>query len=362
MYQLQKTIWHINNQNYHEYITQALEQKKLFVIDYHDLLLPYVNKVREIKEIRTTLYGSRFLMFLTPSGTLRPVAIELVRPPGDGKPQWKQAFTPSWDSTGAWLWKLAKVHFLSHDAGIHQLYSHWVRTHSCTEPYIIASNRQLSAMHPIYRLLHPHFRYTMEINALARESLINYGGIIESCFSPGKYSIELSAVAYGQLWRFDQEALPADLIRRGMAEEDPNSPHGLKLAIEDYPYANDGLVLWDAIKDWVTNYVNHYYPEPNLVTSDEELQAWWTEIRTIGHQDKKDEPWWPILETPQDLIKILTTMIWVTSGHHAAVNFGQYDFAGYVPGRSTISRVKMPCEDPTEDSWESFKQSPENHL
>lgn len=54
----------------------------------------------------------------------------------------------------------------------------------------------------------------MEINALARESLINAGGIIESSFSPGKYSLELSAVAYGKEWRFDQEALPADLIRR----------------------------------------------------------------------------------------------------------------------------------------------------
>lgn len=69
-------------------------------------------------------------------------------------------------------------------------------------------------MHPIYRLLHPHFRYTIEINALARESLINAGGIIESSFSPGKYSIELSSAAYDKLWRFDTEALPADLIRR----------------------------------------------------------------------------------------------------------------------------------------------------
>ncbi|KAK9072572.1 hypothetical protein SSX86_009007 [Deinandra increscens subsp. villosa] len=343
-------------------LEQALQQKKLFVIDYHDLLLPYVNKVREIKEMRTTLYGSRLLMFLTTSGTLRPIAIELVRPPGNGKPQWKQAFTPAWDSTGRWLWKLAKVHFLAHDTGVHQLVSHWVRTHCCTEPYIIASNRQLSAMHPIYRLLHPHFRYTLEINALARESLINCGGIIESCFSPGKYSIEISSIAYGQLWRFDQEALPADLISRGMAEEDPNSPHGLKLAIEDYPYANDGLVLWDAIKGWVTDYVNHYYPDANLVSSDNELQSWWTEIRTLGHQDKKDEPWWPSLETPQDLIKILTTMIWVASGHHAAVNFGQYDYGGYVPGRSTIARVKMPCEDPTEESWERFREKPEAEL
>lgn len=83
-----------------------------------------------------------------------------------------------------------------------------------TEPYIIATNRQLSAMHPIYRLLHPHFRYTMEINALARSALINAGGIIESAFSPGKYSIQLSSAAYDLQWRFDTQALPADLISR----------------------------------------------------------------------------------------------------------------------------------------------------
>ncbi|KAK9058562.1 hypothetical protein SSX86_023404 [Deinandra increscens subsp. villosa] len=343
-------------------LEEAIENKKLFIIDYHDLFLPYVHKVRELKNMRTTLYGSRTLMYLTPTGTLRPLAIELVRPPGNDKPQWKHVFTPCWDATGMWLWKLAKVHVLAHDSAYHQLYSHWMRTHCCTEPYIIATNRQLSKMHPIHSLLHPHFRYTMEINALAREALINCGGIIESCFSPGKYSIELSSVAYGQLWRFDHEALPADLIARGMAVEDPDSPHGLKLAIEDYPYANDGLVLWDIIKAWVTDYVNHYYPEDNLVESDDELQAWWTEIRIVGHADKKDEPWWPILATPKDLIGILTTIIWVASGHHAAVNFGQYDYAGYIPNRTTIARVKMPCEDPTDDEWEAFKHRPEDEL
>lgn len=89
-----------------------------------------------------------------------------------------------------------------------------LRTHCCTEPYIIAANRQLSVLHPIYKLLCPHFRYTMEINALAREALINAGGIIESSFSPKSYSIELSSVAYDKLWRFDLQALPADLIYR----------------------------------------------------------------------------------------------------------------------------------------------------
>ncbi|XP_022874513.1 linoleate 13S-lipoxygenase 2-1, chloroplastic-like [Olea europaea var. sylvestris] len=341
-------------------LEKALEQKKLFILDYHDLLLPYVNKVRELKG--TTLYGSRTLFFLMPSGTLRPLAIELTRPPIDGKPQWKDVFQPCWDATGIWLWRLAKAHVLAHDSGLHQLVSHWLRTHCCVEPYIISTNRQLSAMHPIYRLLHPHLRYTMEINALAREALINADGIIEKAFSPGKYCAELCSAAYDQLWQFDLQALPADLINRGMAVEDPTAPHGLKLTIEDYPYANDGLLLWDAIKQWITDYVTYYYPEANLVKSDNELQAWWTEIQTVGHGDKKDEPWWPVLETSEDLIGILTNMVWVTSGHHAAVNFGQYDFAGYFPNRPSIARAIMPKENPNDAEKEQFLNRPEEFL
>lgn len=341
-------------------VEEAVQQKKLFILDYHDLLLPFVNKVNELKG--TVLYGSRTLFYLTPNGTLRPLAIELTRPPVDDKPQWKQVYCPTWYATGAWLWRIAKAHVLAHDSGYHQLVSHWLRTHCCTEPYIIASNRQLSAMHPIYRLLFPHFRYTMEINGTAREALINANGVIESSFSPGKYSMELSSVAYDLEWRFDREALPEDLISRGLAEEDPNAPYGLRLTIEDYPFASDGLVLWDILKQWVTNYVNHYYPQANLIECDEELQAWWLEIKNVGHGDKKDEPWWPELKTPNDLIGIVTTIIWVTSGHHAAVNFGQYSYAGYFPNRPTIARSKMPTEDPTDEEWEDFLNKPEEAL
>ncbi|XP_058729965.1 linoleate 13S-lipoxygenase 2-1, chloroplastic-like isoform X2 [Vicia villosa] len=159
-------------------VEEAIEQKKLFILDYYDFFMPLVEEVRKLEG--TTLYGSRTLFFLTPDGALRPLAIELARPLMNGKPQWRQVFTPSWHSTEVWLWRLAKTHVLAHDAGFHQLVSHWLRTHCSTEPYIIATNRQLSAMHPIYRLLLPHFRYTLEINALAREKLINVDGIIES--------------------------------------------------------------------------------------------------------------------------------------------------------------------------------------
>ncbi|CAL1409503.1 unnamed protein product [Linum trigynum] len=342
-------------------LDDAIQQKKLFMLDYHDVLLPFVGKTRELDN--TTLYGSRTVFYLCPAGTLRPLAIELTRPPLDGKPQWKKVYVPNYSSaTDVWLWRFAKAHVLSHDSAYHQLISHWLRTHCCTEPYIIAAKRQLSAMHPVHRLLLPHFRYTMEINALARQALINAGGVIESTFAPLKYCMQASSAIYGQSWRFDKEGLPHDLINRGLAVEDPSAPHGVKLTIEDYPYANDGLLIWDSIKTWVTDYVNQYYPDSQSVSSDAELQAWWSEVRNQGHEDKKDEPWWPTISTQQDLVEVCTTIIWVVSGHHAAVNFGQYAFGGYFPNQPTTARVKMPDEDPTEDEWKLFIEKPEQAL
>ncbi|WJX38978.1 linoleate 13S-lipoxygenase [Trifolium repens] len=350
----------IESQITYSTVEEAIKEKKLFMLDYHDLYLPYVSKVREIKG--TTLYGSRTLFFLNSEGILKPLAIELTRPPIDGKPQWAQVFKPDSDSTNLWLWRLAKAHVLAHDSGHHELISHWLRTHCVVEPIIIATHRQLSSMHPIYRLLHPHLRYTMEINSIAREVLINADGILEISFTPKKYTMEISSVAYDKLWQFDLQALPNDLINRGMAVEDVNAQHGIKLTIEDYPFANDGLLIWDTIKQWVTEYVNHYYPSSSIVESDQELQAWWTEIRTKGHADKSEEPWWPKLKTPKDLINIITTIAWVASAHHSAVNFTQYTYGGFFPNRPTIARHNMPTEDPTKEEWEKFMNNPEQTL
>ncbi|KAF8783840.1 hypothetical protein HU200_000280 [Digitaria exilis] len=319
---------------------EALAKNKLFMLDYHDKFLPYVNKVRELDD--TTLYASRTVLFLTEDGTLRPIAIELTRPKSKNLPQWRQVFTPGSSMTDAWLWQLAKTHVLAHDTGYHQLVSHWLRTHCCVEPYIIAAHRQLSEMHPIYRLLHPHFRFTMEINAQARGMLISAGGFIESSFSPGKLSMELSSGIYDRYWRFDMEALPADLVRRGMAFE--RNDGTLQLTVEDYPYANDGMLVWDSIKEWVSDYVWFYYTCASEIARDVELQAFWTEVRTKGHEDKQHETWWPTLDCHESLVHTLTTIIWVASGHHAAVNFGQYPYAGYFPNRPTIARRNMPTE------------------
>lgn len=142
-----------------------------------------------------------------------------------------------------------------------------------------------------------------------------------------------------------------------MAVEDSSCPHGVRLLIEDYPYAVDGLEIWGAIKAWVQDYCNLYYKTDEMVQEDPELQTWWTEVREKGHGDKRDEPWWPKMESCKDLIECCTIIIWVASALHAAVNFGQYPYGGYAPNRPSTSRRFIPEINTPE--YEELKSNPE---
>ena len=46
------------------------------------------------------------------------------------------------------------------------------------------------------------------------------------------------------------------------------------LRIKDYPYAEDGLLLWGALKEYFEAYVELYYTTDEAVQNDRWLQAW----------------------------------------------------------------------------------------
>ncbi|XP_034218773.1 probable linoleate 9S-lipoxygenase 5 [Prunus dulcis] len=321
-------------------VHEALKQNKLFILDHHDALMPYL---RRINSTSNKIYASRTVLFLKSDGTLKPLVIELSLPHPDGDQfgRISKVYTPAEEGVEGSIWQLAKAYVAVNDSGYHQLISHWLNTHAVCEPVVIATNRQLSVVHPIYKLLHPHFRDTMNINAFARQILINAGGILETTVFPARYAMEMSSVVYKD-WVFTEQALPADLIKRGVAVKDANSPHGLRLLIEDYPYAVDGIEIWFAIKTWVEDYCSFYYKTDDIIQEDTELQSWWKELVEEGHGDKKDEPWWPKMQTREDLVETCTIIIWTASALHAAVNFGQFPYAGYLPNRPTLSRKFMP--------------------
>ncbi|XP_021817422.1 probable linoleate 9S-lipoxygenase 5 [Prunus avium] len=321
-------------------VYEALKQNKLFILDHHDALMPYL---RRINSTSNKIYSSRTILFLKSDGTLKPLVIELSLPHPDGDQfgRISKVYTPAEEGVEGSIWQLAKAYVAVNDSGVHQLISHWLNTHAACEPVVITTNRQLSVVHPIYKLLYPHFRDTMNINAFARQIVINAGGILETTVFPARYAMEMSSVVYKD-WVFTEQALPADLIKRGVAVKDANSPHGLRLLIEDYPYAVDGIEIWFAIKTWVEDYCSFYYKTDDIIQKDTELQSWWKELVEEGHGDKKDEPWWPKMQTREDLVETCTIIIWTASALHAAVNFGQYPYAGYLPNRPTISRKFMP--------------------
>lgn len=337
-------------------VQQALASNRLYILDHHDRFMPFLIDINNLED--NFIYATRTLLFLRGDGTLAPLAIELSLPHIQGGLTTAKStvYTPASTGVESWVWQLAKAYVNVNDYCWHQLISHWLNTHAVMEPFVIATNRQLSVTHPVHKLLQPHYRDTMNINALARQTLINGGGIFEMTVFPRKFALEMSSVFYKD-WKFTEQALPDDLIKRGVAVADPSSPCKVRLLIEDYPYATDGLAIWHAIEQWVAEYLAIYYPNDGVLQGDVELQAWWKEVREVGHGDLKDAAWWPKMQTVAELGKACTTIIWIGSALHAAVNFGQYPYAGYLPNRPSVSRRPMP--EPGTKEYAQLEREPE---
>jgi linoleate 9S-lipoxygenase len=248
-------------------VQNALKGNRLFILDHHDHFMPFLDKINKLDG--NFIYASRTILLLKDDGTLKPLAIELSLPHPDGQQHGavSKVYTPANTGVESQIWQLAKAYASVNDSAWHQLISHWLNTHAVIEPFVIATNRQLSVVHPVHKLLSPHYRDTMNINALARQTLINADGIFEKTVFPGKYALEMSSVVYKN-WKFTEQALPVDLVKRGVAVPDPTSPYNVRLLIKDYPYAVDGLVIWWAIERWVGEYLAIYYPNTSDVTKE----------------------------------------------------------------------------------------------
>jgi arachidonate 15-lipoxygenase len=246
-------------------------------------------------------------------GQLVPVAIQINPKEGKQSP----ILTPFDDPS---IWSYAKCCVQIADANHHEMNSHLCRTHFVMEPFAVVTPRQLAENHPLRILLKPHFRFMLANNDLGRQRLVNRGGPVDELLAGTlQESLQIVVDAY-QDWSLDQFALPKELKNRGVDDVE-NLPH--------YPYRDDGMLLWNAINKFVFNYLELYYKTPEDLKADVELQAWARELvaqdggRVKGMSDR--------IDTLEQLVEIVTTIIYICGPLHSAVNFPQYEYMGFVP-------------------------------
>uniref|UniRef100_UPI003AACC22B polyunsaturated fatty acid lipoxygenase ALOX15B-like n=1 Tax=Centroberyx gerrardi TaxID=166262 RepID=UPI003AACC22B len=291
----------------------------IFLCDYNRLDGVKTNVINGKKQY---LMAPLVLLHQTPDDKLMPIAIQLKQKPADDNP----IFFPT-DSEYDWL--LAKIFVRSAEFSEHQLNVHLLRTHLLAEVFSVSLLRNLPMVHPLYKLLIPHTRYTLQINYLARLLLIAKDGVFTKFAASGGEGMftilkrSLSSLTYSSL------CIPDDIAERGL-ESVPN-----------FYYRDDGLRLWDIIHRFVQGVLGHYYKSDAEVQQDSELQKWIQDIFVHGFLSQASTGIPQSFGTVAELVKFVTMVIFTGSGQHSAVNTGQYDYGGWMPN-TPISLQRAP--------------------
>lgn len=312
----------ITNEQYQNIVSQdsldaALGEGRLYLADYSKLgalingsyggLQKYIYAPVALFAVPPDNYSDRNLL---------PIAICCQQTSGEQNP----IFTPL-DGDN---WITAKTILQMADSNYHELISHLAQTHLFVEPFVLATNRCFTDKnHAVRLLLKPHLEGTILINYGAHKYLLAPGGSIDSLLGATIGSDCQLAIkeAQTQLANFNQVAFPRTLEKRGV-----NNSQQLPI----YPYRDDGQRIWDAIFQWVKDYLGLFYASDTSVESDAQLQNWAGELFSKGYCHIGEEGDGRI-KTLDYLVEAISTIIFTASAQHAAVNFPQSGLMTYVP-------------------------------
>ncbi len=333
-------------------LATAIDERRLFICDFRDLnrlpplggsvfTLGFVVPKKRVRAPIAVFYweGDR------ESGSLKPVAIQTDQDTDVA------VFTPK---SHPRAWAMAKAGVQVADAHLHQYDSHIIRTHLAMSVVKIAAERQLAEAHPVLRLLRPHFRFLLAINQAAFTQLINPGGYLDELMAPTFVDSMKMIDHFWKVWNFrDVAVLPVDLARRGM---DNNGSPDIA-----YPYRDDGLLVFDAIRDFVKEYIDLYYRTDDDVENDRELELFVAELTDPNRLGVRNLSPDGKIETRKILAEVLTATVWTCGPQHAAVNYPQWDFLGHVPNMPLAGYADMPLEGDHPTEMELFSYFPPNH-
>ncbi|XP_036197407.1 arachidonate 12-lipoxygenase, 12R-type isoform X2 [Myotis myotis] len=203
-----------------------LEKGNIYLADYRILEgIPTV----ELNGQKQHQCAPLCLLHLNSEGNLMPIAIQLSQTPGPNCP----IFLPN-DSE--WDWLLAKTWVRNAEFYYHEAIAHLLGSHLIGEAFCLAVLRQLPMCHPLYKLLVPHTRYTIQINSIGRAILLNEGGLTARATSLGLKGIAELMARYLSEMTYESCYPPNDFVERGVQD------------LPGYYYRDDCLAVWDALE------------------------------------------------------------------------------------------------------------------
>uniref|UniRef100_A0A3B3BRK3 Si:dkey-17e16.9 n=1 Tax=Oryzias melastigma TaxID=30732 RepID=A0A3B3BRK3_ORYME len=292
-------------------LKEEMEKGNIFLCDQR-IMEGIPTRVKDGNPLHMT--AGLCLFYMNPEGKLMPLAIQLNQKASAENP----VFLPT-DPEKDWL--LAKLFFKSADLVECEVVHHLLITHFLSEVFAVATLRCFPTIHPLYKLLIPHFRFTLHINIMGREALLGPDGALCTSSFGLEGLLELMGRALSEV-TYSSLCLPENITARGLE------------SIPNFYYRDDALKLWNIIESFVRSVVKDYYPSDDAVCKDTELQEWICEIFTQGFLENKQSGVPASFHTVEEVVKFVTMVIFTASVQHAAVNNGQFDFHSWIPNGS----------------------------
>lgn len=306
-------------------LKEALEKNRIFICD-----LELLENIK-CKDDRT-LCSPIALFYLTKDEQFMPIAIQLFQQKGQENP----VFLPS-DPPYTWL--LAKMYYNNSDASYHQSLTHLGYTHLMMEGVVVCTHRNMSPSHPLFRLMAPHFLFLLAINTRGLDKLISPGGWVDKTMTVGRDGMFALIVKGFKKWRLD---LHGSVIKEIESRKVMDTS-----VLPKYPYRDDAVPLYHAIRRYVTKIVKHYYDSAEKILEDNELQAWRRELvlpKKEGGVGLNGVPGDDVkgVTSVEQIIDLVTAVISTCSIGHASANFSQYDEYAFPPNYPGILMGEVP--------------------
>ena len=314
------------NQTYEE----ALKEGRLYITNYQ-MLKRMADKLKEL-DGKPTQYVTDpvALYYRQDDGLLKPLAIQLRVSVPTSKTN------PIYTPADGQYWLMAKAYLQTADVVDMTMSSHATRTHYLIESIIMASYRNLAKNHPVFALLYPQFRGTLFFDHFLHYFRPYKNGTVPPVAQilPGQEEVLEEFVGKSmRTYHFKDMAFPNDIKNRQM--EDPNL---------FYPYRDDGQLVWDAIHQFVREYINIYYKSDSDVVEDFELQGWADEIGGSLAEKKCQILGFPTkFKTIDQVIEAIGNIIFIATAQHSVVHYSQYQYLAYVPNMP-LSLYAPPSE------------------